>query len=673
MNLKRICLLALFAAGSMVFATVDFRTTIRDVYVDGTCEETGIITFSVNGDDFPTASTATPVYIRLRLDHAAKLCKTLVWTRVGIDGNPDPVTVLPIFLPISFEENLLGDTIAALPETVSIVRWKRGEPEIWLKVQTPTDTWVAAGGVSLGPPQNTRRVRWTIGVTARTSWEANQPQFMVGEANLPSATRTVVAPDMTTAVSTLICVDLTSSNLEPLPEPAELSILNFDPVSFDWTTTGVDGPDAASTPAGIFLGPQVQTSYSVDTRIARGYDFICIGTMPDKVDPFVVAPLCLTPGSGQFGQADGLVCITNTKRVRVNCGSSWGFHRFSVVHLETPIGSSYGFLVDLDDDGDPIDASDVEPSLPENIYYLLDGALSLSIASSSAYGAQIFSAQPGIFLTRDAEVQYTGVGVQGTIEFVITATVCMWYEEDPTDVVLDTTIFASNRDGVLDDLPYNGPDQVRFCDPSLRLAYQFDWNFGRFVECRSISCARIFFQYVPRVFDTDFFAGLAIVNQGSGDLTSVEGFIYEADGSSWDVDFGPLPLRNQKTYLYGDADGVVGFEDVTDGPGGPVIVPVSNDGDLVLGDHRSSMFVVGCIELFDSLGASGADIDGYLLIGAGDSVTGAYPARNFEISRFDRDPDQDGDLPVQYDKQGLKFRTITVQDVMNNILLGKRR
>jgi hypothetical protein len=129
----------------------------------------------------------------------------------------------------------------------------------------------------------------------------------------------------------------------------------------------------------------------------------------------------------------------------------------------------------------------------------------------------------------------------------------------------------------------------------------------------------------------------------------------------------------KKTYLYGDAAGVVGFEDVTDGPGGPVIVPVSNDGDLVLGDHRSSMFVVGCIELFDSLGASGADIDGYLLIGAGDSVTGAYPARNFEISRFDRDPDQDGDLPVQYDKQGLKFRTITVQDVMNNILLGKRR
>lgn len=87
MNLKKLCLLALMAAGSMVFATVDLRTTIRDVYVQGTCEETGIITFSVNGDDFQNASTAQPVYIRIRLDHAAVLCKSLVYSHASNVGN----------------------------------------------------------------------------------------------------------------------------------------------------------------------------------------------------------------------------------------------------------------------------------------------------------------------------------------------------------------------------------------------------------------------------------------------------------------------------------------------------------------------------------------------------------------------------------------------------------
>jgi hypothetical protein len=76
-----------------------------------------------------------PVYIRLRLDHDATLCKTLVWSN---SLNPIDRTELPIFLPMSFEESTLVDAIAAPAETVSIVRWKAGENEIWIRIQFPS-------------------------------------------------------------------------------------------------------------------------------------------------------------------------------------------------------------------------------------------------------------------------------------------------------------------------------------------------------------------------------------------------------------------------------------------------------------------------------------------------------------------------------------------------------
>ena len=44
------CVLTLALISVTALATIDLRTTIRDVYVDGTCEEAGVITFSVNGD-----------------------------------------------------------------------------------------------------------------------------------------------------------------------------------------------------------------------------------------------------------------------------------------------------------------------------------------------------------------------------------------------------------------------------------------------------------------------------------------------------------------------------------------------------------------------------------------------------------------------------------------------
>ena len=186
---------------------------------------------------------------------------------------------------------------------------------------------------------------------------------------------------------------------------------------------------------------------------------------------------------------------------------------------------------------------------------------------------------------------------------------------------------------------------------------------------------RIFFPYVPRLRDVDptvaidFWAGLSFVNQGTRTLNVIYANIYESDGSHWSVEFGPLAVRHQRTLLLIDDGGTVGFDDME---GDDFLVPVSEDGDLVLGDLRSSMFVVGC-QVLDDLGAGGADLDGYLLIGFDDFVSGAYTARNFEISIYDRDPDQDGDLPVQYDKAGRQFAPVSVETAAPHLTMRSMR
>lgn len=659
MNLKKLCLVALLASSSMVFATIDLRTTINPVYVDGSCEQTGIIQFVVSADDFKDASTSQPVYIRITLEKAARLCKTLVLSnQTNVVGGA--LVANPIYLPIQFDGNTPA-TVTAVPETVSIARWVRGEGAFWLKVQSPTTTWT-----NIGAPTNEVKVRWTVGISARTSWEQSNSEFLAGRSNLPSSTRDVT--DLTTdaAVSTLICVDLRNSNLEPAPLPDDVSLLGFDPISYDFTTQGVDWDGGANyavnSETNIINGSLTFPSFSGDTEIGRGYDFNCSVTIPKFGTSPTSAALCLVPGgSGQNGfDEEGLVCMTNTILVDVNCGAGWGFHENSRVRLATETGTSYGFEVEIFG-GSPVEYA-------SGLYQLTSNSLSLLPASGSApYGssANTITTPGGHILTRDAEIQFAGPGVPGSIRLTVTATVCQWYEEDPVDVNLELCVFASNRDrdDIIDLDPFDGigslsdgTDQERRCDASLRKAGQVTWFFGRFIECRSSSCVRIFFQYMPlfRRADgsaADFFTGVSYVNQGVAPLNQVTAHIYEADGSYWTADLPTIEVRNQHTWLFTYVEdlGSVAF---TDNLGGmDPVVPVSQDGDLILGDNRMSMFIEGCFVADDDRsGELAVDLDGYMIIGNGTDNLGAYAARNFEIGRFDRDPNQNGDLPTLYTK-----------------------
>lgn len=659
MNLKKLCLLAILASSSMVFATIDLRTTINPVYVDGSCEQTGIIQFVVSADDFKDASTSQPVYIRITLEKAARLCKTLVLSN-QTNVNAGALVASPIYLPIQFDGNTPA-TITAVPETVSIARWVRGESAFWLKVQSPTTSWT-----NIGAPTNEVKVRWTVGISARTSWEQNKSEFDIGRSSLPSSTRDVTGLGTEDAVSTLICVDLRNSNLEPAPLPDNVSLLGFDPISYDFTTTGVDrnGSNfAANSETNIINGSLTFPSFSGDTEIGRGYDFTCSVAIPKGGTSPVSAALCLVPGAtGQNSTADeGLVCVSNTVLLDVNCGAGWGFHENSRIRLATETGTNYGFEVAISN-GAPVEFA-------SGLYTLTGRSLDLLDASNSqAYGsiASSFSTPGGHVLTRNAEVQFAGPGVPGDIRLQVFATVCQWYQEDPTAINLAVSVYASNRDrnDIIDLDPFDGigsltdgTDQERACDASLRLAGQVEWAFGRFVECRSSSCVRIFFQYLPLFrnadgSEVDFFTGVSYVNQGVAPLTQVTATIYESDGSKWTAELPELAVRNQDTWLltYSAELGSVAFIDNL-GVKDPV-VPVSEDGDLILGDNRSSMFIEGCfVADNDRSGSLAVDLDGYLLIGNGDSNLGAYGARNFEISRFNRNPNQDGDLPTNYTKK----------------------
>jgi len=74
--MKFLSILMIFSLS--LVADVITNTTIEDVFHRGTNELTGHISLEINGDDFPLANTASPVYLRFTLGSSAKIGKTIV-------------------------------------------------------------------------------------------------------------------------------------------------------------------------------------------------------------------------------------------------------------------------------------------------------------------------------------------------------------------------------------------------------------------------------------------------------------------------------------------------------------------------------------------------------------------------------------------------------------------
>lgn len=451
-----------------LFGENEILTTIRDIYIDGPCEETGIMTVVINADEFPAASSDNPAYIRIRFNHDVVLCKTLV----DYDAPNQRHINRPIYLPLSREGSPNGNTVIAPPATIAIVRWIAGESSIWLRVSSSSSGWLSIAGQPSAPGP-AERVRFTVGLTARSSWGAYISDFTNGRANLPAATRDTTGLTEGDAVSTLICVDLRDSNLQPLPNPAPLSLLEFYATAQDGFTQKVT---TAEHEVGIEPGGQLALTFIGDQRIARGYDFSCVSSINGQ------AALVSTPLCGMLGGQE-LVAMSNQLRITVNCGLGWGFHRGSRIVLETQPGESYGFLIQLDQNGQFIDASDIAGA--EGFVLLDGGTIDINTSQSQPYAdlsAGVIQAGPH-FLARQAIIQYLGPGTPFAFDLSIDASVSMHFQEDPVSVDLRVTPFHSNRDSELDVSPFDGEEQVRFCCAGLREAPTLNWQMGNFVIC----------------------------------------------------------------------------------------------------------------------------------------------------------------------------------------------
>ena len=144
MKMTGLLFLILFASSSL--ANVNLYTTIRRIARESLGEHAGSIHFEVNGADFYSVTKCTPIMVRIRLDKGVVLAQTLV------DVQSVTTTHEPINLACWIEGSTEA-TIAIEPDAVQIVRWREGEHELWIRVNSPL--WVRENGIDRMPGQVT--------------------------------------------------------------------------------------------------------------------------------------------------------------------------------------------------------------------------------------------------------------------------------------------------------------------------------------------------------------------------------------------------------------------------------------------------------------------------------------------------------------------------------------
>lgn len=227
-----------------VIANVNLTTTIRDIDPRSVGQRAGSITMSVDANDFfNPLSVEEPEFIRIRLDKNTSLSETLV----DIKGGYGPTE--PIYLAMWLKST--GNEILVAPaHTISIARWRKGEKEIWLQVNSSSTTWVEREG-QVGPPDSMTQVAWKLGQALEKDESTLAPLFESGKANLPANVQSGEP------VHTFILIDTENSQL--LAEPRVEREQNYDTISFDHPTLGVR---TEANPAAIRLGNGSATNFT---------------------------------------------------------------------------------------------------------------------------------------------------------------------------------------------------------------------------------------------------------------------------------------------------------------------------------------------------------------------------------------------------------------------------
>lgn len=629
--MRKALALALFAlCASPMFASVELDTSINDVFSRGTNELAGSITMNVVDDDFRDASTEEPIFIRVTPDHNSFLAETLVRQSAGDD---------PIFL--AMQHDGASVVINAHVETVSIVRWVAGEAAFWIRVQQTSDQWLfdEFGMTSQGPSRD-QQVSWTVGVSARLSDERNVQNGANG-SNLPFNTRDSSATegDFDEATSTLICLDLSGSNL--FDDGSDESLLDYDIIAYD---------RFADLGGGVYSGQagnDTGINFTNDFSIARGKSRSCsLTVLTDAKDTDNTSLLCVNEAESN-GTEFELVKLGNDLSIRVGCtaGNSLDTSLVAGARIEFSTGNRgrYGF-----DEG-------------------------LNVAFTNADGNVVLSnsfTNNDYTLYTDADLIYDGedqlLTFPNTAQLDMEVCVYTHYTDDPIQAIVDWQMILVSHDGAEDDLPaspitggtYELDDQHRRCEPSeIEVGDPLELVLGWFLECTGTPVS-IFFPYLPvLVGQTDFWVGLSTVNQGKTDL-DVEAIFYDEDGNRFAGSMGALAERNLKTWVLieGD-DGIATLTGRGGNNDGEVVVLEPDDPNMSSADFgttRTSLFVRGTFAAEFSDNVNDGDLDGYMLIGNATtlSIDGAYLPRN-----YDNNPElvgQNADLPLWRSKEAYK-------------------
>lgn len=618
---KYLAILVVALGAAPLFADVELQTSIADVFNRGTNELAGSITMTVNDDDFTNASTDEPIFIRVTPDHGSRLADTLVDQSL-------PVTdyrTNPIFLAMELQGGGTAFSISADPETVSIVRWVEGESAFWIRVQTDSTLWIQnVVTLATSDPSEDLRVSWQLGVSARQSAEDNGEK-----SNLPFNTRNALTVgDEEDATSTLLCVNLENSDLTT---SGDESRLQYDIISFNHDAE-IDSDDGEYSGQ---AGDDTGINFTNDFYIARGKDRSCTLTSDNVKGGDSRTYLCVDAAQGNTGQISGLVGATNAIEFTIRCesgGSLLDTDLFdgAYVYFENNTTSPYGFL--------PGGAS----------FGAVDGEGNFT----SDFGLGHSDTVAGHFTTHGADLwdtihlTWTG-GTEDLSSMTLQAQVTVWYYYSDPEVtaVLDWGVVLVSHDGSRDEAPFDGDDQFRRCEPSEIVLEGDPWTFTTFVPCEG-NPAVLFFPYVPKLVGTDFWAGLSYVNQGGvafGDDNIVL-YFYNEDGDLFTAALPGLGMHAQMTWGLGESDNGVGLTGAGDNNAdyvdGNAVFPEAADGatpDEDFGVTRMSMFLVGYFEAEFLNDVDLGDLDGYLLIGSGTNVDGAYLPRNLDGDVTHRD------------------------------------
>ncbi len=428
----------------LVWADIELPSSVNDVYVKGTNELAGAISFRVTDNDFSGISPENPAFIRISFADGVRLAVT----RVDLTSE-DAAVNRPIYLAMAL--SAAGDelSLVAPADSVSIVRYVAGERHIWIKIQSDSSAWILAGDAPQPPNKDMAGV-FTIGSSARGSWQSLL-NYRPSHRNLPFNTRDLEAEtgDENLAVSTLVCLDLSESDL---PTSGPESLVNYATISFDQTAEVEPGVYQDGNDRGVvFIG---------EFSIGRAKDRACVSELTaESVTLSLPEPPAALKDNPTNPDVIPLAAAKISFNLRSTCQKGVSFLEttlYSGAYLTFSTGSeAYGF--------DAGSLRFIEEPTQGGFELDMESQFPIGGAGQTLFGSARLTWDAGFRL-----LEQTALQVEAVVYYPI--------HQPPGELTLDWSFVTVNHDGPADLFPFNGPDQNNRCAPTLFTAGQGLWS-----------------------------------------------------------------------------------------------------------------------------------------------------------------------------------------------------